>query len=273
MSRLEPVLLFEHDGATAIITFNRPAQRNALSMDLQEALAAAIERVRLDDGVKSVIMTGAGGNFSAGGDLKMLLEQRAAGITTTRMRRDLQSIHHWLTALVDLEKPVIAAVSGSAVGAGLSLALATDFVIASRDAQFCCAFGRVGLVPDLGAMYLLPRYVGLSRAKELVYSARMVSAAEAKEIGLVYRLVDADPLAAALEMARQFDTAPTHAIGMSKTVLNRSFETAREDLLADEATMQTLCLSHPFHAEAQDRFVAKRPPLFNWVDPTSGTKS
>lgn len=273
MSKSEPVLLYEQDGATVIITLNRPAQLNALSMDLQEALAAAIERVRLDDQVRSVILTGAGGNFSAGGDLKMLLEQRAAGITTMRMRQDLQTIHHWLGTLIDLEKPVIVAASGAVVGAGLSLALASDFVIASRDARFCCAFGRVGLVPDLGAMYLLPRYVGLSKAKELAYTARMVSAMEAKEIGLVYRLVDADPLEAALAMARQFDTAPTHAIGMSKTILNRAFETTREDLLSDEATAQAICLSHSFHADAQERFVAKAPASFNWVDPVQDAKS
>lgn len=273
MSKSDPVLLFRQDGATAIITLNRPTQRNALNIALQEALATAIERVRLDDGVKSVILTGAGGHFSAGGDLKMLLEQRAVGISATRMRQNLQSIHHWLAALIDLEKPVIAAVSGSVVGAGLSLAMASDFVIASHDAQFCCAFGRIGLVPDLGAMYLLPRHVGLSKAKELVYTARNVSATEAKEIGLVYQLVDTDPLQAALAMARRFDAAPIHAIGMSKAIMNRSFETMREDLLADEATMQAICLSHPFHADAQDRFIAKMPPRFNWPNPEQDAKS
>lgn len=138
-----------------------------------------------------------------------------------------ERLQQWVGALADLEKPVIAAVDGVAYGAGLSLALAADFILATPAARLCAVFTRVGLVPDAGAMYFLPRRVGLPRAKELVFSAREVNAQEALRIGLVDSVVPGDLMAQALAMAGSFNGAATDAIGLAKAVMNRSLESDR----------------------------------------------
>lgn len=165
------VLEISRVGACAVLTLNRPAARNALDMDLRNALAKALPEIRDDATVRAVVLTGAGGHFCAGGDIRAIAAgQGNADVFEGRNR--ILSMQRWFDGLVDLEKPVIAAVDGVAFGAGLSLALAADFVLASPRATFCAVFARLGYVPDLGGMYLLPRAVGLARAKALAFSAR-----------------------------------------------------------------------------------------------------
>ncbi len=236
------VLLLERVGATAVLTMNRPAQRNALDLEMREAFAAAIAEVRDDDAVRAVVLTGAGGHFCAGGDVKTI-QATTAGIERNIFegRERIRKIHRWFDELVDLEKPVIAAVDGVAFGAGLSLALAADFVLASPRATFCAVFARLGFVPDMGAMYLLPRAVGLARAKDMVFSARVVDANEALSIGLAQQVMSGDVRDAALACAARFHAAPTAALGIVKNVMNHAFESDRRSVYAQEAMAQAIC--------------------------------
>jgi len=217
-------VLFEMDGKTAVITINRPQRRNALDDEAKQLLADAIRRAREDRSVRSVVLTGAGGHFCSGADLS----GEAEGEMPFLVRDALLGAHRWHAELMDLEKPVISAVDGYAVGAGLSLALGADFIIASDRARLVSNFPRIGFAPDLGLMYILPRLVGLVRAKEIVFSARDILADEALSIGLVQAVVPSERLReTAVEYARRFDNAPTHVLGMAKGIMNRTFETDR----------------------------------------------
>jgi 2-(1,2-epoxy-1,2-dihydrophenyl)acetyl-CoA isomerase len=260
------VLLIERYGATAVLTMNRPAARNALDPVLRDAFAAAISQLRDDPEVKAVVLTGAGRHFCAGGDVKAMKTANPAEDKVFGGRDRLLRLDRWFDELVDLEKPVVAAVDGVAFGAGLSLALAADYVIATPRARFCSVFARLGFVPDAGGMYLLPRAIGLARAKEMVFSARVVEAQEALAIGLVQRLCEGDVLQAALELAARFQSAPTAALGIAKNVMNHAFESERRQVYAQEARAQALCLQSEFHREAARRFVEKEPPLYQWPE-------
>ncbi len=251
-------------GATAVLAMDRPDQRNALSLEMREAFARALPELRADDGIKAVVLTGSGGHFCAGGDIKSIAQAHAQGLDAFEGRARIRKIHQWYDALVDLEKPVISAVEGVAFGAGLSLALCADYAIARRGATFCAVFARIGYVPDMLGMYLLPRAVGLARAKELVFTARVCDAEEALELGLVQALCDGDPLEQALAMAERFHNAPTQALGLAKTIMNRTFESSREDIYAQEAMAQAICRDSAFHREAARRFVEKLPPAYKW---------
>lgn len=249
-----------------MLTMNRPEHRNALDQVMREEFLTAIATVRDDRDIRAVVLAGAGGHFCAGGDVKALAANAGLTKDVFRMRRNVRDLHRWFDELVDLEKPVIAAVDGVAFGAGLSLALAADFIIASPRATFCCAFARMGLVPDLGAMYLLPRAIGLSRAKELVFSARVVQADEALAMGLVHAVASGDVLQEALRLAARFDAAPVDALGIAKGILNHAFESDRTEVYEREALAQALCRESSFHVEAVQRFVNKQPPFYSWSD-------
>ena len=146
----------------AVVTMNRPEARNALDITMREEIADVTLRIRDDESLKAMVLTGAGGAFCGGGDLKALTEKRPTAVSG---RKRIQDLHLWLPTLVNLEIPVIAAVDGAAYGGGFNLALVADFILASPRARFCSVFGRIGLVPDVGGFYLLPRIVGLQRLK------------------------------------------------------------------------------------------------------------
>lgn len=260
------VLLIERHGATAVLTMNRPEARNALNPELREAFAAALAQLRDDPEVKAVVLTGAGGHFCAGGDVKAMKPANPAQDKVFGTRERLLRLDRWFDELVDMEKPVIAAIDGVAFGAGLSLALAADFIFATPRARFCSVFARLGFVPDAGGMYLLPRAIGLARAKDMVFSARVVDAPEALAMGLVQRICEGDVLQMALCHAARFHDAPTAAIGIAKTVMNHAFESERREVYAQEALAQALCAQSDFHKEAARRFVEKEPPLYPWKD-------
>lgn len=251
------------DQGIGTITLNRPQIRNALSPDIRAGLQQAIAQMRDDASVHTVILSGSGGAFCSGGDISGMQDASRVG---TRFRRDMGKLYEWVLALQNLEKPVIAAVDGPAFGAGFSLALACDFVLATERASFCAVFGRIGLVPDLGLLYTLPRVVGMQKAKELAFTARTVRAAEAQALGLVYEVLpDADALAqAARALATRLGEASTDAIGLAKTILNQAFETDMHTLLELEAGAQTLCRSSDYHQDAVRRFKAKEPLRFDW---------
>ena len=252
---------YELREGVAIVTLNRPEALNALDVPMRQELADLVAEIRDDDRVQAVILTGAGGVFCAGGDLRGLKEKR----TSAQSYKRIADLHVWLPSLVNLEKPVIAAVDGPAFGGGMNLALAADFVLASDNARFCQVFGRIGLVPDLAGMSLLPRLVGLQRAKELVFSGRTLRPDEAKEMGIVHSVHAPDQLQdAAFALARRFCNASTLAIGLAKNILNQSFNLDQRAMAELEAMAQALCMDSTYHKEAVQRFLDKEPALFDW---------
>jgi len=241
---------------------NRPDKRNALDVTMREEIADVVARVRRDDAVKALLLTGAGGAFCAGGDLAALEEARQ---DLQAARERIRALHVWLPQLINLEKPVVAAVDGPAFGAGFMLALAADFVLASPRAKFCAVFARIGLVPDLGAFWLLPRILGLQRAKELVMTARTVGAEEAKSLGIVLEIHPQDALQdRAMAFASRFLKAPTAALGMAKQALNQSFNLDQQALGEMEAYAQAMAINSTYHRGAVDRFLGKQPLEFDW---------
>ncbi|MBO9354639.1 enoyl-CoA hydratase/isomerase family protein [Bordetella petrii] len=264
-------VLRERRGATLVITLNRPQRRNAFDLEVRQGLAEAIFEARDDDAVKAVVITGAQGVFCAGGDLKSLSEgKRPIYKDRDRIRR----LHTWFHELVNLEKPVIAAVDGPAFGAGFNLALACDFILGTPSARFCAVFGRIGLVPDLGGFFLLPRIVGLQRAKELVFTAREVGAREAQSLGILYDIVASEALMdQALALAARFHGASTEALGMSKNILNRSFNLDQNTLAELESHAQALAIHTEYHDAAVARFLGKQPLEFSWPVDDKGGKA
>ena len=258
----EPTVLLAIRDDVAEITLNRPQQRNALSLQMREELARAITQVLDDVAVRAVILSGAQEAFCSGGYLAQMLDPTQNGLV---WRDRIRRLHRGFSELANFEKPFIAAVDGPAYGAGLSLALAFDFVLATPRALFCVVFGRVGLIPDLGAMQPLPRIVGQQRAKELVFSARRFDAAEANALGIFYRIV---PKAGLMEEARtlanRFTKASTAAIGMAKSIMNQAFHLDAHAMAEFEAYAQTVCRSTAYNQEAVDRFKTKQLSRFYW---------
>lgn len=264
--KLRDAQLTIHDGV-AVFSHERPAARNALSMDMRDDYQDMLSRVQSDSGIRVLVITGSGGSFCAGGDLKSLKEnQSGASLNLANdLRRRIQAGHRWMEQVRSLEIPVIAAVDGPAVGAGFSIALAADFILASTRAVFCMSFAKVGLVPDLGALHFLPRAVGLSMAKELVFTARRVSAAEGKELGFVHSIHEPEALqSATIELARRFFAGPREAFGLAKGMLNKSYETDYATLAEIEAQAQALASVAPYHAKAIASFLHGEPAAFDW---------
>lgn len=258
-------MTFEVDDGVAIVTINRPEARNALDQAVRRDLDRAITRIEegAGDTIHAAVLTGAGGAFCAGGDVNTL--QEMSGRPAAEMRQRVRSTHPRFTRWFNLEVPTIAAVDGAAAGAGFSLALACDFIIASPRARFILSFARLGLVPDWGALYLLPRIVGLQKAKELAYSARIVEPQEARELGIVYDITgEGEAVSQAVAFASRFRNASTQAIGMTKNILNRSFELDLQGLLALEASAQAIANNTDYHRAAVTRFLDKQPTLFDW---------
>lgn len=254
-------ILYELDDRIATVTLNRPDAMNATTDRLYGELEDLIPRLRADPEVGCVILTGAGRGFCAGADLK----NRRTDLTPLQ----LSARHRWiLTSIMEplyrLEKPVIAAVNGAAAGAGANIPLACDIVIASDKASFTQSFAKVGLVPDFGGLYFLQRAVGLSRAKELAFTARKVEAAEALELGLVSKVVPHDDLLAeARAMAKLIvQNAPT-SVAMSKALLNKSEYATFDQIVEYEILAQTVAFVSPDYMEGVMAFREKRKPAFS----------
>ena len=266
--RMRDALLSIEDGV-AQFSHQRPAARNALSLALRTDYQDMLDRVQSDRAIRALVITGSGGSFCAGGDLKALKERQPDTEPEARspdaMRRRLQSGHVWVERLRSLEIPVIAAVDGPAVGAGFSIALAADFILASTRAVFCMSFAKIGLVPDLGAFHFLPRAVGLPMAKELALTARRVSATEARQLGFVHAIHDPETLPAeAMRFARRFVAGPREAMGAIKSLMNKSFETSYATLAELECHAQAIASTTPYHEDAVAAFLRGEPAAFDW---------
>ena len=252
-------LLFQVDGPVATATLNRPHVRNALSLNLIGELGRVAELVRDDPAVRVLILTGAGNAFSAGGDIKDIQDRSARGLFSEEMARVTQI----LRAFAELPKPVIAAVNGPAVGAGWSFALACDLIVAAEEAVFSMGFVRVGLVPDCGANFFLPRLAGLAAAKWLVLTGETISAREAERLGLVSKVVRGAELSSTVnELARRLAAGPPQALALSKALLNKSLSRDLTAVLEEEGYAQTLCLAGADGKEGLQAFLDKRPPVF-----------
>ena len=256
-------LLFEASDGVATVTLNRPEVLNAFSTPMQRELAAVIARVADDDAVRAVVLTGAGRAFCAGGDIGEM--EGAADPTPLASRNKL---HRMLTSvlmpLVRLEKPVIAAINGAAVGAGMNLALAADITVAAENARFSQAFVKVGLVPDTGGLYLLTRLIGLNRAKELCFTGRMLNAPDALHMGLVNEVVPAAELMPrAQALARELASGATAAIGLTKSLLNMAPTATLEEMAEFEAYALAVVLATEDHREGIRAFREKRAPVFH----------
>jgi len=255
-------IAYEVVDAIATITLNRPEARNAITAEVHRELTDAVARVLEDMEVKAVILTGSGGSFCAGGDIKAMQSSNPS-FAEDKLRFD--RVHELLYRLIEMPKPVIAAVDGPAFGAGCNLALTADFILATPQTKFCQVFGRLGLVPDFGGLFLLPRIVGLQRAKELMFSARILGADEAKDLGIVYQIVSQDSLQGdAMALARRFCNASTVAIGMAKRALNRSFNVDFHVMSEFEACAQSRLRGDAYVKEAVRRFNNKEQLEFIW---------
>lgn len=248
-------------GGIATITIDRPAAKNALGPEEWTALRARVDEAAADDGVRVVVVTGAGDTFSAGGDLKTMPERLA--LPHEARKASLLAAAGVIPALRALPKPVIARIDGVALGAGLSLALGCDVRIASSRARLGAAFHRVGLTGDFGLLWLLPRVVGPTRAMDLLLRAEPIDAARAEAIGLVTRVVEPDRLDAEVDAyARRLAAGPPVAQGLTKRGLHHALEVDLATMLAWEADAQATC-SHTADAhEGVRAFLERRPPVF-----------
>lgn len=253
-------ILYDVADGVATVTFNRPEAMNATNDQFYREMQGLIRDIAADDAVGAVVITGAGRGFCAGADVKSMNPDMALLARRARHRWILADI---LRPLVNLEKPVIAAVNGAAVGAGFNIALAADIIVASEAAVFSQIFTRLGLVPDLGGLHLLTRVVGLNKAKELCFTAKKIDAREALALGIANHVVPADELMAeARKLASEIAAGPPTALAMIKTLLNKSSTSTLEQMLEYESYAQTLAYTTPEHKEGVAAFREKRMPNF-----------
>ncbi|MFF1783202.1 enoyl-CoA hydratase/isomerase family protein [Streptomyces virginiae] len=246
------------------ITLNRPEAMNAVTWDQRERVIALLAEASADPAVRAVVVTATGKGFCAGADLRgspgAPAGERVAGDVARMIRLGAQRL---ITAVLDCEKPVVAAVNGTAAGIGAHLALACDLVIAAEAARFIEVFVRRGLVPDGGGAYLLPRLVGPQKAKELMFFGDAVPAVEAERLGLVNRVVPAEELeATAREWAERLAQGPTRALAMTKQLVNASLDGDRAAALAAEATAQEINMTTDDANEGVASFVERRTPKY-----------
>jgi 2-(1,2-epoxy-1,2-dihydrophenyl)acetyl-CoA isomerase len=248
----------EKDGALAILTLDRPDRLNAMADPMWDALHGHLMTIAADDVIRAVILTGAGRAFCSGGDVTGMAK---SDILSGRARS--QRRHRAVLALYNLEKPVIAAVRGAIYGIGNALALACDLVVASDTAKFSMAFKKVGVVPDGGAIFFLTQNLGIARAKELVYTARVVPAAEALALGLVARVVADDKLEIETRaLATELAESATYALALAKKMFHSMYVPTLEQLMELETLASGAARLTHDHKEGVEAFKEKRPPRF-----------
>ncbi|WP_416971546.1 enoyl-CoA hydratase/isomerase family protein [Streptomyces sp. 4F14] len=243
------------------LTLNRPEALNALTPSQRDAIIGRLEDASADPAVRVVVLTGTGRGFCAGADLRGgPTKEVLPGDVSRTLRVGAQRL---VAAVLDCEKPVIAAVNGTAAGLGAHLAFACDLVLAAESARFIEVFVRRGLVPDAGGAYLLPRLIGPHRAKELMFFGDSLAAPEAERLGLVNRVVPDGELAkAAQEWAARLATAPTRSLALTKQLLNASLDSDRTTAFAAEAAAQEINMTTADAREGLRAFVERRSPVF-----------
>ncbi|MEV8317324.1 enoyl-CoA hydratase-related protein [Streptomyces sp. NPDC059900] len=263
---LDSLVLHATDNAVSWITLNRPEAMNAVTWDQRERVISLLADASADPAVRAVVITATGKGFCAGADLRgatapaTATAKRVPGDVARTIKLGAQRL---ISAVLDCEKPVIAAVNGTAAGIGAHLALACDLVIAAEQAKFIEVFVRRGLVPDGGGAYLLPRLVGPQRAKELMFFGDSLPAADAERLGLVNRVVPAGELEkTARAWAQRLASGPTRAIAMTKQLVNASLESDRATAFAAEAAAQEINMTTADANEGVASFVERRPASY-----------
>lgn len=252
-------LRYTSENGIAVITLNRPDVYNALNDEITFELQAVLKAVAKDDAVRVVVLTGEGKAFCSGQDLK--------AAAADPKRSFMKSIHTRynpiIRAMRNLPKPIVGRINGVAAGAGCSLALACDIVVAAEEATFIEVFINIGLVPDSGSSYFLPRLVGMAKAFEMCSMGNRVRAAEAETLGLINKAVPADQLDGTVKLYTDyFSNAPTKAIGIIKKMLNKSTTATLDDMLEYEAYCQEIAGASHDHIEGVNAFLEKRKPEF-----------
>jgi 2-(1,2-epoxy-1,2-dihydrophenyl)acetyl-CoA isomerase len=259
----EKILLYEKKDGYAIITLNRPDKLNALNDELTFALQDALKEAEKDAAVRALIVTGAGRGFCPGQDLAnrdFSDDTKQKPSLADSIRRRYNPI---ILRLRRMEKPIIAAINGVAAGAGASLAFACDIRIAADSATFVQSFSKVGLVPDSGATFVLPRLIGLTKAYELMITADKIDAQEAMRLGLLNKIVPTDQvMKEAEEWAARLAKGPTKAFGLTKRAVNRSVYPDLEELLENEAYLQEIAGRSDDFQEGVTAFLQKRQPAY-----------
>ncbi|HEX7733831.1 MAG TPA: enoyl-CoA hydratase [Ktedonobacteraceae bacterium] len=259
-------LLVQEDGGVLTVTMNRPEVLNAVSEQMLDGLGEVMEAAAVDEGVRCVVLTGAGRAFGSGADLRGFAARQAAADASGEspsISSGLGKYHRVVRAIRAMPKPVIAAVRGVAAGASCNLALACDLRVAAESARFIEAFARIGLVPDAGGGFFLPRLVGLSKALELSMLADEVSGIEAERLGLANMCVpDAEFDAAVKLLAQRLAKGPTGAYGLMKTLLNSAATSDLESTLRLEGELQAQAFQTSDHREGVTAFLQKRPANF-----------
>jgi 2-(1,2-epoxy-1,2-dihydrophenyl)acetyl-CoA isomerase len=255
-------LLTQQDGGVLTITMNRPEVLNAFNDTMLAELTEAVEAVAEDETVRCVVLTGAGRAFGSGQDLRSLVEGRSSGAIGT-VSGHVQKYHRVVRAIRNMQKPVIAAVRGAAAGISCNIALACDMRIAADDARFIEAFARIGLVPDGGGGYFLPRLVGVGKAMEMAMLADEVSGPEAERIGLVNKCVPVEEFEEATRaFAQRLANGPTRAYGLIKKLIYTSAESDLQTSLRLEGELQDIAFETEDHQNAVVAFLQKRPPKY-----------
>ena len=265
-SAMNTTLLLDRDGAIATLTLNRPGSLNALDSEMIDALIAHSAALAADDSVRCVVIKGAGRHFMAGGDIRSF-NDRLAGPPSDRRRDFTGMVEHMHAAIENLQRmphPVLASVHGAVAGFGLSLMCACDLAIASESSYFTSAYRHLGLTPDGGMSYTLPRLVGLKKAMEIVLLGERFDAAEALKLGLVNRVVAETELdAATRQLAMALATGPVLALRNGKRLLNQSLSQSLSAQLQSEAESFGACAATEDFAEGVRAFLDKRAPRFD----------
>ncbi len=259
-------LIETRDEAVVTLTMNRPQARNAMSGEMMDAMRDALPRLAADQTVRCVVLTGAGGAFCAGGDVKGFANQAAAGGGEFNLEARVHGLRSGMELsrwLAEMPKPTLAVIPGPAAGAGLSLALACDLRIAAEEAKLTTAFAKVGLAGDYGGSYFLTQLVGAAKARELYFTADVISGRDALALGIVNKAVAARELeGAARSYAHYLASLPTVAIGYMKKNLNAAQRGSLHEVLDLEAMHMIRTFMTEDHKAAAKAFVDKRPPAF-----------
>jgi len=255
------MILFSKADGVGTISLNRPKILNPLSSQTFQEVSSALKEIGGDPEIRAVILKGEGNGFSAGGDIKEIESFPAGDVSDFQdfmivVKKTVLDLH-------SLEKPVIAAVNGVAYGAGFSLALACDVILASDKARFCQVFVHVGLAPDAGSTYFLPRLIGTARTFPLIFLGEPIPAQEAQAMGLISRVVPGEKLEEeAAALAKKLAQGPTRAMGLAKRLVYSGLGKSLSDQLDDESNVQTICRLTEDHREGLRAFKEKRTPRF-----------
>ncbi len=256
-------ILFTTDSGVATITLNRPDKSNAFDDEMTRETLDALKQIERDETIRAVVLTGAGKNFCAGQDLAAFLERQNSPEGLSVREHLLNGYNKVVTKIRTIEKPIIAAVNGAAAGAGLGICCACDIRYVSENAKFRMAFIGIGLAPDSGTSFLLPRLIGYGRALEMALTNELLDARGAYAAGLANKVFPpAELMDATMTLAKQLATAPTRGIGLSKRAFNRALVTDLEGALDYEAYAQNIAIETADHREGVHAFLEKRAPSY-----------